>query len=327
MRYSEDDKSYTFHRHNADGSTVSACTGSPLFWESVNPANCGVGPTGTPAVPLDGLSVAYSSDNTDWRIALSHDLGDATMVYIQASTGYKAGGNNARPFFPSQSHAFLPETLDSYEIGLKTTLGGNTRLNAALFSNTYNDIQLPTTNCYWAPPIEQTPCASQDNIGDADVWGAEIEAEWHPTDQFSLDASYGYLNFEYSRVNSASPVTIDMTAPYTPENKFSLGLQYAFNLGGGGSLTPRLDFAYTDSVYSNAQNAPTNLIDSYTTVNGRITWRSSAEVWQVALEGTNLTDEYYYVTLFDLSNAAAGYIHGQPSRPREFALSIRRNFE
>jgi iron complex outermembrane recepter protein len=158
-----------------------------------------------------------------------------------------------------------------------------------------------------------------------DVWGTEIEAEWHPTDQFSLDASYGYLNFEYSRVNSASPVTIDMTAPYTPENKFSLGLQYAFNVVAGGSLTPRLDFAYTDAVYSNAQNAPTNLIDSYSTVNGRITWRSSAEVWQVALEGTNLTDEYYYVTLFDLWTST-GYIHGQPSRPREAAITFKRSF-
>jgi iron complex outermembrane receptor protein len=50
------------------------------------------------------------------------------------------------------------------------------------------------------------------------------------------------------------------------------------------------------------------------------------DLWQVALEGTNVTDEYYYVTLFDLSNNAAGYIHGQPSRPREFAMSVKRNF-
>ena len=327
VRYSEDDKSYTFHRHNADGSTVSACTGSPLFWESVNPANCGVGPTGTPAVPLDGLSVAYSSDNTDWRIALSHDLGDATMVYVQASTGYKAGGNNARPFFPSQSHAFLPETLDSYEIGLKTTLGGNTRLNAALFSNTYNDIQLPTTLCYWAPPIEQTPCASQDNVGDADVWGAEIEAEWHPTDQFSLDASYGYLNFEYSRVDLGFTRDDRHDRAVHPRKQGELRSAIRVQRGWGREPDAASRLRLHGHVYSNAHNAPTNLIDSYTTVNGRITWRSSAEVWQVALEGTNLTDEYYYVTLFDLSNAAAGYIHGQPSRPREFALSIRRNFE
>ena len=326
LRYSEDEKNYTFARHNPDGSDVLPCTGSPLFWEGVNPPNCGVGPTGNPLVPLNGLKVSYSSDNTDWRIALSRDLSDSTMLYLQASTGYKAGGNNARPFFPSQSHAFLPETLDSYEVGLKTTMGGNTRLNAAVFSNTYDNIQLPTNVCYWAPATEQTPCASQDNVGDADVWGFELEAEWHPTEQFSFDAAYGYLNFEYSRVNPISPVTLSMVSPYTPESKASVGLQYDFSVGMGGTLTPRIDVAYTDDVFSNAVNAPTNHIDGYSLVNARLTWRSMTNNWQVALEGTNLTDEYYYVTLFDLSNAAAGYIHGQPSRPREFAMSVRRNF-
>ncbi len=76
---------------------------------------------------------------------------------------------------------------------MKTTFGGNVRLNAAVFSNDYQDIQLPTTVCLWAPPGQQTPCASQNNVGDADVWGVELEAEWHPTDALSIDASYSKL--------------------------------------------------------------------------------------------------------------------------------------
>ena len=318
VRYSEDEKSYEFHRHNPDYSPVAACT-TFWFWEAGNPSNCGV-------FGLDGLSIDYSSNNTDWRLALSHDLGDATMFYVQASTGYKAGGNNARPFFPSQSHAFDPETLDSFEIGAKTTLGGKARLNAAVFSNTYNDIQLPTTVCFWAPLGQQEPCASQDNIGDADVWGAEIEAEWHPGDKLSIDASYSHLNFDYTRIDPASSVKTGMITPYTPENKASFGLQYAFPVGHGGTITPRVDASYTDQVYSDAVNAPTNLIDAYTVVNGRVTWRSADNGWEVALEGTNLTDEYYYVTLFDLSRNAAGYIDGQPSRPREWAVTFKRSF-
>jgi iron complex outermembrane receptor protein len=319
VRYSEDEKSYTFHRHNPDYSPVQACT-TFWFWEAANPPNCGV-------YGLDGLSVAYSSNNTDWRVALSHDIGDATMFYAQASTGYKAGGNNARPFFPSQNHAFSPETLDSFEVGLKTTLGGQARLNTALFSNRYNDIQLPTTVCFWAPPAEQTPCASQDNVGDADVWGVEFEAEWHPGDKLSIDASYSHLNFDYTTIDPASSVTADMITPYTPENKASFGLQYDFPLGGGGTITPRIDASYTDQVYSDAVNAPTNLIDAYTLVNARLTWRSAEDQWEVAFEGTNLADKYYYVTLFDLSRNAAGYIDGQPSRPREWAMTVKRNFQ
>jgi iron complex outermembrane recepter protein len=318
-RYSEDEKSYTFRRRNPDLTAVGACT-TFWFWESPNPSNCGV-------FGLDLLSVAYSSDNTDWRVALSYDIGDATMIYGQVSTGYKAGGNNARPFFPSQLYAFLPETLESYEIGVKSTLGGNTRLNAAVFWNDYLDIQLPTNVCTWAPPGQQTPCASQDNVGDADVWGIEVEAEWHPSDALTLDASLSTLNFDYSRLAPGSAVQPGMIAPYTPETKASIGLQYEFGLGTNrGTITPRIDASYTDQIYAQAVNAPTNLIDAVTLLNARLTWRSVSDEWQVALEGTNLTDEYYYVTLFDLTGAAAGYIHGQPSRPREWAMTFKRSF-
>jgi iron complex outermembrane receptor protein len=318
VRRSEDEKSYTFRRRNPDLTPVEACT-TFWFWEAGNPENCGV-------FGLDQLSVAYSSNNTDYRVALSHDLGDSTMVYVQASTGYKAGGNNARPFFPSQLNAFKPETLDSYEFGVKSTVGGQARINAAVFSNTYDDIQLPTTVCAWAPPGQQTPCASQNNVGDADVWGAELEVEWHPGDSLSIDASLSHLDFEYQSIDPrATAVTLGMITPYTPENKASFGLQYEFTLGNGGTVTPRIDAFYTDQMYANAVNAPTNLIEDYTVVNGRLTWRSGTDEWQVALEATNLTDEYYYVTLFDLASAA-GYIHGQPSRPREWAMTVSRSF-
>jgi iron complex outermembrane receptor protein len=277
---------------------------------------------------VERLSVAYSSDNTDYRAALSYDIGDQTMIYGQVTTGYKAGGNNARPFFPSQLNAFKPETLDSIELGMKSTLGGNARLNMAVFSNQYSDIQLPTTVCAWATPGEQVPCASQNNVGDADVWGYELEAEWHPSDALTLDLALAHLDFEYTRIDpGATAVTLGMITPYTPENKASFGLQYAFPLNAGGTFTPRIDVSYQDQMYADANNRPTNLIDSYTLVNARLTWRSALDAWELALEGTNLTDEYYYVTLFDLTGAAAGYVHGQPSRPREFALTVKRNFE
>ena len=68
-----------------------------------------------------------------------------------------------------------------------------------------------------------------------------------------------------------------MVAPYTPEDKASIGIQYAFALSGGGTFTPRLDAAYTDAVYASAVNAPTNFIDSYEVFNARLTWRSAAE--------------------------------------------------
>jgi iron complex outermembrane receptor protein len=327
VRRSEDEKSYTFRRRNPDLTPVQPCAvhpglgfPNPWFWEATNPPNCGV-------FGLDLLPVSYSSENTDWRVALSYDVGDSTMVYGQVSTGYKAGGNNARPFFPSQLNAFEPETLDSLEFGVKSTLGGNVRLNAAIFSNDYQEIQLPTNVCAWAPPGQQTPCASQNNVGDADVWGYEVEAEWHASDSFTLDASYSYLDFEYTRIApGATSVDITDVAPYTPKTKLSFGLQNRFALSNGrGTLTPRIDASFVDEVYANADNEPTNFIDDYPLVNARLTWQSNDDSWAVALEATNLTNEYYYVTIFDLLGPA-GYIHGQPGRPREYAVTLKRSF-
>ena len=104
MRYSKDDKSYTLHRHNPDGTLPQPCT-TAWFWEAGNPQNCGV-------AGLDGVKTDFSSNNTDYRAVLSDNLNDNVMIYGQLSTGYKAGGVNARPFFPSQTHSFNPETLD-----------------------------------------------------------------------------------------------------------------------------------------------------------------------------------------------------------------------
>jgi len=62
-----------------------------------------------------------------------------------------------------------------------------------------------------------------------------------------------------------------MIAPYTPENKWSLGAQYQFGLGNGGTLTPRIDVSYQDDGLLDAVNAPSNLIENYTMVNARLT--------------------------------------------------------
>ena len=45
-------------------------------------------------------------------------------------------------------------------------------------------------------------------------------------------------------------------------------------------------------------------------------------MWQAALEVTNLFEEYYYLTTFDLRGAGAGFVKAQPGRPREWALTI-----
>jgi outer membrane receptor protein involved in Fe transport len=80
---------------------------------------------------------------------------------------------------------------------------------------------------------------SQNNVGDAEVWDIEFEAESHPSDALTIDASLSTLDFEYQRIDpGATAVTLGMITPYTPETKASVGLQYAFSLAAAlGAVT------------------------------------------------------------------------------------------
>ncbi len=341
-RYSKDEKSYTFQRHNPDGSMIDPLDPTIVFDYSNYDPSVPPGIVLIPGYPFDanqpsnvlvqathGQSVSYSSDRFDYRIALDYDITDKVMVYGQIATGYRAGGNNARPFYPSQIVAFEPEELTNYEVGIKSTLFDQLRLNASVFFNDYKDIQLNINNCYFSPEGERSPCASQDNVGDAEVKGFELEGVWRPTSAFLLDFSYSYIDFEYTRIKEYDgvPVSDAEATPYTPENKWSIGAQYRLDLGNNGDLTTRLDAAFQDDVETTGMVGQGIVIDGYTLLNGRITWRSEDLKWQIALEGTNLTDKYYYLTVFDLVDPVGSiFQNAQPGRPREFAVTVKRTW-
>jgi iron complex outermembrane receptor protein len=104
-----------------------------------------------------------------------------------------------------------------------------------------------------------------------------------------------------------------------------VGVQYEIKLGSAGTLTPRVDASYQGDLYTNGNNQPTNHIDSYTLANARVTWRAPDEKWEAALEATNLTDKYYFLSRTD-QFAGAGHSDGQPGRPREWAVTVKRKF-
>ena len=361
IRYSEDEKEYTFYRRNPDLTVPSApCAyflGAPV-----------AGPTGIgndPNCLLLGLNGEtpdpFNGSSTDWRIALDYRLNDDFMVYGQVATGYRAGGFNPRPFFGSsqgecvegviapcnQIKQFDPETLTAYEIGFKADLFDQTvRLNGAAFYNDYQDIILTLARC----PV--SPCLQPNNVGTAEVKGVEFEVTIRPTDALSIDASFSYLDFQYTELNATTDelggLTLDMITPYTPETAFSFGVQYDIEDVFGGSLSARFDGTYQSKIYTEAINIDstamasrspdlseidtlysTNKIDGYFLGNLRFTWRDAEEDWQVALEVRNVFDEYYFTSLYEQTGDAtsgANTISGAPGLPRTWALSVKRNF-
>lgn len=336
VRQSWDRKSQEYFRHNPDGTVpATPCQPGLAPFDPANAPNCAL-------LGLNGLTDGYKGDRFDWRAAVDYRFSDAVLAYAQVSTGYRSGGVNPRPFFApgtvlpvangqidpvngtpidvGQLASFAPETITSYEIGLKTDLlDRRLRLNLAAFTNDYKDIIVNLLAC----PI--APCFQPNNGGTARVRGLEAEITAYPVDGLSLDFSGSYLDFQYRSVAPGSFIGLDMVTPFTPEWKAGGGIQYDLFDGKAGLLTLRLDGSYQSAVYTEAVNAPTNRIDGYFLANGRLTWSSEDRDWKVSLEVTNLGDRYYENTRFDQS-IQSGTVSVSPGGPRQWALSLTRQF-
>ena len=76
------------------------------------------------------------------RIALDHDFSDSIMGYVSISQGFRSGIYNGRPTATAQISVADPETLTSYEIGLKTQLWDRRlQINGSAFYDDYKDQQ------------------------------------------------------------------------------------------------------------------------------------------------------------------------------------------
>jgi iron complex outermembrane receptor protein len=118
------------------------------------------------------------SSKVTYRAGLEYDAGDRTLLYGTFSTGYKAGGfndgcvagtvtngiacNQARPL---DILYYKPETLNSYEVGLKTRFADNAiRLNASAFYYDYNNLQLAQLIVVNGGPSSQTSNAAKARV-------------------------------------------------------------------------------------------------------------------------------------------------------------------
>jgi iron complex outermembrane receptor protein len=318
VRYSEEFKGYTHFRRNADGTPI---VPSPPVPGLVQPNWRLAG--------LDGLTAEFEDERTDWRVAGTFSFSDNAMVYASASTGYKSGGVNPRPFFAVQLKTFDSEELTAYELGFKSMLLDNTlRFNVAAFFTEYDNIQLVLKQCenpFAAPTFIGPPCLKPANVGDAEITGFEFEATWFLTDDFLVDASASTLDFEYQTVDPLTGVSLDMISPYTPETKWALGAQYTFPGTANGEFLVRVDANYNDEVYADPTNRAVNRIDDYTLVNAIVRWSAPNDDWRIEAQWLNLTDEVYYIDAYDVHDSQ-GTVVMQPGIPTTFNLSFQRNF-
>lgn len=294
-------------------------------------------------------------DRFDWKAGVDYQFSDELMVYGSAATGYRPGAYNPRPFQVTQVVAVEAEDAISYELGFKADMFNNRlRLNAAAFSVDWKKRILPAggTECILLdpgpPPVydevpPMTPGAVEDSFGrwcfatvpatfyenqPADITGFETEIFWRPTENLSLSGQIGFLDWESPDVTDCPPtVCVRTDLPVeVPDQNWSLSAAYDIPLAGGSTLTPRVDvYGQTEICFSN--QGVNSCADGYELINASVMWMGRDGDWDIQLGVTNITDEKYWLNVFDLTIFDQQTVEKQPGHPSEWFLTLRRHFQ
>ncbi|MDG2071947.1 MAG: TonB-dependent receptor [Pseudomonadales bacterium] len=230
---------------------------------------------------------------TTGKLGLDWDLNEDSMVYATISTGFKAGGFN---FGVAGSDSYDPEEVTAYEIGSKNRFLDNTlQLNATAFYYDYEELQVFQV-------VDQTVIVR--NAASAEIYGAEFEVVYAPTEALKIDVSLGLLEAKYEDFvlpsnlfldGAGDPTLIDVSGNQlinAPEWSGHIGVQYTFDLNNLGKLTVRVQSYLTDDIYLRALNLdPYDKQDGYSIVDAKLIWESANGNWHAEAFVNNIGDE------------------------------------
>lgn len=270
--------------------------------------------TPDPANPEAGPVPYDASDDDSWskftpKISIEYTPNDDVFGYLTWSRGYKSGGyNGVSTNYSAATSPFDEETVDNYEIGIKSDFFDNrVRLNLAAFYMDYEDLQV------FVSSFDTAAGLIVENAGEADIYGVEAEFFYSPTDRFDLTVTYAWLDAEIGE-NEIDTVEEGNTLTRSPEHSASAAAQYTFPLGELGHLLLRADYAWQDKIYFQLENYEVSAQDSYGLLHLRAALQADAG-WELAVWAKNVTDEDYWVHGYDSSfglDLAGSVVQGNP---------------
>ena len=266
--------------------------------------------------------------NVSPKVSLDYQITPDIMIYGLASRGFKSGGYNIRAnttAVPRSGEPFDDEQVDSFEIGSKMSfLDQRLFLNLSAFHNKYEDIQLSVFTSYTLPNGSQSFFGDFTNAGKGTVNGVEVEYQFLPTANWLISGNLAWLDAKYDEFIS-SGVNIADTQYFTnaPEFSGALNVEYRTDLANGGNLSARVGYSYQSEVWPTTDLSPAIKQEGYGLVNAGVIWKVN-DAWSLSLQGTNLADEEYRTTGYNI--AAYGVLTGFYGPPRQYSLTARYDF-
>jgi len=344
LRYTDETKYMTYRWRSFPAGGLESYIGA-TFVGAANANILGAGYVGTVdnlmSIPeTEGIYGNYneqSFSNVSGRLVAQYAMSDDTNLYASYTTGYRAGGFNGGNFDRAtmSGDEYFEETIGSMEFGVKSTLmDGRMRLNAAVFSYDYDDVQVSVIK-------SDDGGVSTDVVNAASFGteGLELDLAFLVTDTMTVRAQYAYTDREYDDFPDYQGLSITPTQGLTPENAYNVVVDWNMLNFGSNSIDLQVSANYEDETVSITSSTtsytatgqpaiaanmqqPSN--QERTLVNARLSWSSELEGGQrlnVTAWGRNITDEQYRTFGFNFG-AALGFPVHQWGNPATYGVDF-----
>lgn len=284
-------------------------------------------------------NVTLSEDNTSWTVGLDYNLNDDTLLYGNASRGFKAGsfpvitGSVLSVFDPA-----VQEEVTSYEVGFKSSFGDQIQWTGAAFYMDYKDKQIQGSSLTALFGLLQL----LDNVPESTVYGIETDILWRPADGLTLSAAATYVDTEidsYVATNVFAQENYDFAGndlPFAPAVTFMGDVDYQMPLAGGGTLAMGATISYrseVDAYPAGSLEVPDNgvnrwsdrvpfEIDSYAIVDARLAYTFPNDRMTVSAWAKNAFDDFYVTNVISYNDAITRTV----GMPRTYGVAFTMNW-
>ncbi len=190
-----------------------------------------------------------------------------------SSTGKTYAGNSE----------LIPETTQSWEIGLDQRLGKRITLSGTYFHSKIDDLIYSRA----------TPTGSvKENAGCGKISGFEIEGKIQIATRLSAFANYTLQDTEITS-NTADPKTVGKDFEFVPEKSYNLGLSFHRNAFDASCIWHFSDKLYVNSDNSDVVEGVYGAYDTVNTVDMKVGYLLKENL-RLSLAMDNLLDKEYY---------------------------------
>jgi len=234
------------------------------------------------------------------------------LFYLSYNRGIKGGNWSPAPTVTLADFRHKPEVLDAYEVGMKSTLAGSTRLNLSAFYYNYHNYQA----------FSLTNLQPQVTNSDATVKGGEIELFTRPLHNFDFAVSAAFLDSNVDFVPAVFPGTgtRDAELPQAPHVSLNALGRYTVPLRIG-TLAFQVDGKYASKHFLEGTNSKVSFQRAYAVGNASISLTSPDERWQGSVWVKNFANSKYKVYNLDLG--LLGFVEQMYAPPRQFGGTLR----